>query len=134
MIPVYELTSSYTISDYIDNKKTTPIFELDSNKEIYDILERNGEFYSVCCKSRDDSRMAVKKLEKFDTDAEETDEDEWTCPYCGYVNHDAFEYDDEENNHRCPSCGCTVNTIRNIMITYNVEPVKAKEVIKLEEE
>lgn len=130
MIKVYELTPLYTICDYIDGKETKPIFEIDETKGIHEVIEKNGSFYSVCCISREENKMAVDRLEKFDTDAEETDESDWTCPYCGYVNDDAFELDDEVENYKCPRCGSTVNSTRIISWTYNVEPVKANDVTK----
>jgi rubrerythrin len=134
MIDVYELTDKYTICDYVDGEKSTPIFQISETSGIHEIIKKDDVFYSVCCISREEKKIAVKKLSSFveSEEVEETYEDEWTCPYCGYIDYDAFELAEEEENHHCPNCGSTVTTHREISCHYSVEPVKANDITEYE--
>jgi len=124
MIKVIELTDKYTICDYIDDKETTPMCQIKELLDIHEIIKKDGNYYSVCCRS--EKQIAVQKLDKFEVeDIDETNEDEWTCPYCDHIDRDAFELGDDTEEHQCPNCGSTVNTHRIISWTYNVEPVMA---------
>ena len=54
--------------------------------------------------------------------------DQPTCPYCGYVERDAWEIDfegiDGDVEHSCASCGEDYMLTRNAIITYTSERKK----------
>ncbi|MCW9129525.1 hypothetical protein ACQKD9_05510 [Bacillus paramycoides] len=62
------------------------------------------------------------------------------CPYCQYVDHDAFELEADKDVTDCAHCGSEIKYVRNIItntldecleVIYHSGPVKLKEPIKL---
>ena len=50
---------------------------------------------------------------------EQADKEEITCPWCGYVDTDSWEFDGEyDDAYECPSCGKPFILERIIDITY----------------
>lgn len=45
-------------------------------------------------------------------------EDDVTCPYCGYIQADSFNFP-EEGEEKCAECGKAFDYPRNIEITYS---------------
>jgi sarcosine oxidase delta subunit len=42
-----------------------------------------------------------------------------TCPYCGYVYRDSWEFPDEDDCVECNGCGETFSMIREVSVTYS---------------
>lgn len=56
--------------------------------------------------------------------------DEPTCPYCGYVERDAWEVNfggiEDETEHTCKSCGEEYFLSRTVYISYSTKSLKGQ--------
>ncbi len=95
------------------------IFETKRTLDVYDLIKKNDDFYSVCSKNIGKDVVGVDKVE-FEINPDETIEDEFTCPYCKEIDYDAFEKSDGETY--CGSCGSTVE-LDYYHGNYNVKPI-----------
>lgn len=113
------------------NKKFEPkvIKELDFEPEIGMNVEVNGKVYYICSLSPGKNIASAKVIEFNNDPAEEYNED-FTCPFCGYVDHDAFELE-AEGVINCGGCGSKLEYSREITISYSVIPIKKNEPIKV---
>lgn len=58
-----------------------------------------------------------------------------TCPYCGHVDRDAWEWDDngeDFKDHECVSCGFLFDAQKHVTVRWSTKPLvqvvrKAKE-------
>lgn len=99
--------------------------------DIYDNLIIDGKYYNVCQSSCINHLVGVKEYTPIDED--ETYESEFTCPYCGCVNYDAFEFVDEGET-TCGQCGAELEYQREVEITYKVNLVNKPKIIELKSE
>ena len=53
--------------------------------------------------------------------------DEITCPYCGHVESDSWEYTEDEGDAECGTCGKEFHYCRNITIDYSTDKIEKKE-------
>ena len=75
------------------------------------VCGRDG--YSVC----DDCRSKERRERAWEN--EQLCKDEITCPWCGYVDTDSWEFEVEyDDAYECPSCGKPFILERIIYITY----------------
>lgn len=95
------------------------IFETERELEVYDLIKKNDDFYSVCIKEKCTDTVGVNKI-NFELNPDETIEQDFTCPYCKNVDYDGFEKTDGETY--CGSCGSTVE-LDYYNGNYNVKPV-----------
>lgn len=95
------------------------IFETKRTLDVYDLIKKNDDFYSVCSKNIGKDVVGVDKVE-FEINPDETIEEEFTCPYCKKIDYDAFEKSDGETY--CGSCGSTVE-LDYYHGNYNVKPI-----------
>jgi uncharacterized Zn-finger protein len=108
-----------------------PITEIDKMPDISDNLKIDNKIYSVSIISYKDNCVGVHEINYIDNeDVEETDELEFTCPYCGYEYLDAFELEDE-GEINCPRCDSELKFVKDVVVTYRVEPIKRKDIIKI---
>ena len=103
-------------------------YVVDEEIDIGDCISVNGQTYRISMMAGDKSYAGIRKFtynnpEKVD----ETDEADFTCPYCSYIYHDAFELPDqapEGETTECPCCGSEITYERVISVSYVVSPVK----------
>lgn len=57
---------------------------------------------------------AAKKAWK---ETDETDEGMATCPWCGYVHVDSWEFSDNQDAD-CHSCEKPIRIVRHVVVTY----------------
>lgn len=71
------------------------------------------EGYSVC----DDCRSKERRERAWEN--EQWHQDEITCPWCGYVETDSWEFDDEyDDEYECLNCGKPFILEKLVEITY----------------
>lgn len=97
------------------------------------IYQHNNSFYCLRLISDKDKYIVVKEC-TYDYDVEEGDEvwgeSEITCPVCGCVETDSWEYRDEDE-YICPDCGSVSSVTRQVETTYTTtvkEIIRPKEV------
>ena len=62
-------------------------------------------------------------MSKFDTAYTQ----EVTCPWCGHVGHDSWEYESDEFEVECGECGREFVAWRNIEVTYGSKRPECKD-------
>ncbi|RJE88611.1 hypothetical protein D3P07_11490 [Paenibacillus sp. 1011MAR3C5] len=83
----------------------------------------DGKSYRHCMYNREKEILGVEPVE-LNEEGEEIDySSDFTCPYCGAVNHDAWELSDEGET-QCGSCSSEIEYERVITIEYNIKPKK----------
>lgn len=127
MQKIYDLGKGYkeNITDGIF------LTETDKQIDVGDNIEINSKTYEVSQTYPSKNLIGVRQFEfKDDEEVEETSEEEFTCPYCGYVDEDAFELPDD-GEIDCPQCHSKIKYQREVTVTYNVEPVEKAKVVKI---
>lgn len=111
--------------NYSDLSDNTPIIaKIKNQPKISDNLKIGNKIYHVGMLDIQKHHVGVHEINFIDEDeVEETLEDEFTCPYCGYIYSDAFELQDE-GNINCPSCGSELEYTRIVTVEYSVTPIK----------
>lgn len=74
--------------------------------------KKEGVLCDKCKKKR-----LKKRIAEFDGDTDH--EYEITCPWCGYVHHDSWEYSDSDDDFECSDCENKFVMVREIEITYS---------------
>jgi DNA-directed RNA polymerase subunit RPC12/RpoP len=108
------------------------LIETDKDLNVSDVIEIRNKTYSICRVELKESKVnavGVRKVE-FCEEPEETNEYNFTCPYCKYEYADAWELDDEGQTE-CPNCGSEIDYQREVTVSYIVKPIKKAEVIKI---
>lgn len=104
------------------------ISELDEPPKVSENIAIEGIIYSVCMLSPMNKQVGLRTVNfKDDEEIDETLEDEFTCPYCGYIDQDAFEMKDE-GECKCPHCHSELEYARIITVEYQVIPKKKADV------
>lgn len=99
--------------------------------EISANLKIGDKIYSVSMLDFEKQHIGVHEFKFVDSEEiEETLEGEFTCPYCGCVDYDAFEMSDE-GECKCPRCNSELKYERQVSIQYMVTPIKKAKVIKV---
>ncbi|MFW5438892.1 hypothetical protein [Paenibacillus apiarius] len=94
------------------------------------ILEIDGKTYRWCARSHKDKVIGLKEI-SLNSDPEEEYDDDFKCPYCGAINHDAWELSSDDDTVKCGSCMSEIEYERNVEITYTVTPVKMATIVAL---
>jgi hypothetical protein len=117
---------------------------LDFNEDDFDLLfETKTQPDFGACFSHDGKTyiLSVMDRSKDYTIAEEITLDEGdnkdftsqiTCPYCGNEDQDSYEADDDSEDCDCGRCGGVFSYQRTVVITYDSQPVRAPEIVKLD--
>ena len=111
--------------NYADlSENETVIATIKNQPKISDNLKIGNKIYHVGMIDLEKHHIGVHEINFIDEDeVEETLEDEFTCPYCGYIYNDAFELQDE-GDIKCPNCSSELEYSRIINIEYSVTPIK----------
>lgn len=126
---IYDLDSlkgyHHDITEYM------PICEIDFTPKIYDVFHVDDEYSVVCRINLKTNSVGVRKID-YDPEREdfETHEHEFTCPYCGYIDFDAFELSDEGET-KCGTCGAVLVYERQITTSYSVTGKKPPNVLEV---
>ncbi|MFB5249661.1 hypothetical protein ACE38F_04575 [Bacillus mycoides] len=119
------------------------IKEIESTKDdLFDYnLLINGKTYRVCAGSPKEGILAVEEIQlNNNPESNVRSEDGLECPYCQYVDHDAFELEGNEGTTECRCCDSEIKYVRNVVmntlgeceeVIYHTAPVKLNEPIKL---
>ena len=110
------------------------LLETDKDLGMMDVITYDGKYYAVCTRKLDGSACGVRKLKRFEPEPEAQEyEHYFVCPYCGHIDYDSFELEDNGTTE-CGLCGGEVEFERVVTVEYNVYPKKAPELIDLERE
>lgn len=110
-----------------------PIIEVDREIDMNDLLKIEGHLYTVCMKSSKENYLVVEELnviELPDEPEEHNYTNEIVCPYCE-SEIESFEMDDEDDDYECPYCHSHFSYQREVMVTYNSQPISKAEAIEL---
>ncbi|PZM62592.1 hypothetical protein [Paenibacillus dendritiformis] len=94
------------------------------------IYEIDGKTYRWCAKSSKNKVIGVDEI-SINKEPEKENDDDFKCPYCGDIYHDAWELSKEDDTIECPCCGSEIEYERNVRITYTISPVKMMPIVKL---
>ncbi|SEH78049.1 TFIIB zinc-binding [Halobacillus karajensis] len=90
----------------------------------------DGKSYRHCSYNIEMDILSVKPVE-LNEDPEELEyESDFKCPYCGNVDYDAWELEDEGETY-CGACGSELEYERVVTIDYNVRPKKCAPVTRV---
>lgn len=93
----------------------------------------DSKYYSPCSFDIKQCILVVQEYEIKGTKEDETFEDVLTCPVCGYVYHDCWEYSrDSEDDFECPICKSILEWEREYSVTYTTKVKSIAEPYKLE--
>lgn len=129
------MTKLYDISNWpklgIDETSYPLIGSVDTAPAIGRVLDVDGQRFSVDVLSVNRETAGVRPMDtELNTSPEETGlEDNIVCPYCGSVDRDSFERNDEDTVE-CQRCGGTIHYERIVTIKYVTEPVKPPKAIR----
>lgn len=87
------------------------------------ILSMDSKNYVVCMLSERQKVIAVEEI-RLNENPNETYGGIFTCPYCSYQYHDAFELSEDSGTVECPSCNSELEYEREVVIEYRVSPIK----------
>jgi len=45
------------------------------------------------------------------------------CPWCGYEDHDSWEYQEGVTDAECPNCGKPITVTTEVEVTYTTKPM-----------
>lgn len=93
-------------------------------------INLDGKFYSV--RMSQGNKYKIRELKEFNIEEKENyDTSEITCPICGYEFSDSWEYDSDEGDCECGSCGAALEWSRDVSVSYSAEVKKVVEPLKL---
>lgn len=119
------------------------IKEIESAKvDLFDYnLIIDGKTYRACAGSPKEGILAVEEIRlNHEPESNVRSEDGLECPYCQYVDHDAFELEEDEGTTDCACCTSEIKYVRNVImntlgeceeVIYHSAPIKMSETIQL---
>ena len=130
---IYNLDDGLGRINYDDiGENRIPLFETKKEQKIGTNLKINEKVYHVNMLSYKDQVIGVREINFVDLkDVEETIENEFTCPYCMYVDGDAFELSDF-GECDCPRCGSELEYKREVTVNYRVTPIRRRTIKAVE--
>lgn len=111
-----------------ENKDLEIIKTINFLPKVSSNLEINNRVYHITSLDYQNKLIGVRAITFNDEPEEELHEDDFTCPYCGYEDPDAFELPDEGTNN-CGNCGSEIEYERVVEIKYTTIPQKKNEPI-----
>ncbi len=106
-----------------DYSKFEFIFEINNKVNIYDIIKFKNKYYIINAIDHQANSFFCDIVE-FNIEGEEHSfESHIICPYCGYVDQDSWEADDESDEKECGKCGLTFGYERIVTVEYNSYPI-----------
>lgn len=105
------------------------IFETERAVDVYDILVKEGKFYSVSMKNMTKDIVGVDEV-LFNLNPEEESSTEFVCPYCKGIDEDSWELDTKDDNYTCTSCGSDI-AYKRTERGFIIKPVFPTSIIKL---
>lgn len=93
----------------------------------------DDKYYSPCSFDIKENILVVEEFEIKGSKEDETNEDVLTCPVCGYVYQDCWEFSkDSDDNLECPMCKSILEYEREYEVTYTTKVKKLATAFKLE--
>jgi DNA-directed RNA polymerase subunit RPC12/RpoP len=113
------------------SKDEIVIATIKNQPKISDNLKIGSKIYHVSILDIQKHHVGVHEINFIEGDeVKEALEEDFECPYCGYVYYDAFELQDE-GEIKCPNCSSELEYTRITTIEYSVEPVKRAKIKKV---
>lgn len=91
----------------------------------------DGKSYRHCMYNKEQDLLCVEPVEFNEKGSEIEYSNEFICPYCNSIDHDAWDLRDDEGKTICGSCGSEIEYERVVTVEYNVRPVKCAPVTKI---
>lgn len=120
----------YNVKTFHDQKTELEfIYHTPIESDIGQNLNIGGQDYEVCVIDLKNKICGVRPI-NFVDDPEEIYDDNFICPFCEYVDDDAFELADEGETE-CPSCSSKIKYAREVSVNYTTIPVKKNKPIAI---
>jgi len=100
--------------------------------DIETLLEIDGETYAIGVLGVRDNDAGVRKIEINAATHACNYEYEMKCPYCGFMDCDSWELQDEGNEHACCRCNAIIGYERVVTVEYNSWPVSPPNTVRTE--
>lgn len=108
-------------------KQLKPIAIID--KDIEDNFKIGKKYYTIhICRP---SEWAIVEEFEIQNGKELYGEEFVTCPYCGAIEQDCFEFRDEEKNYKCSVCGSIYAYQRIVNVAYDMQPIKKAKIKRI---
>lgn len=91
----------------------------------------DGKSYRHCMYSSEKNVLCVEPVKLNEAPEEIEYSSDFECPYCGSVNHDAWELSDDEGETYCGSCGSDLEYEKVVTVEYNIKPKKCAPVTRV---
>lgn len=125
------------------NNNNAFLFESkNDNFDIYECVKKGKKYYSICSidlnnpnrDGRGQPKCGVREIElDFENDFTYQNNN-ITCPVCGYKDHDSFEINDHDDEYQCENCGALLRVQREHVYSAYLEKLpKIKKIINFKE-
>ncbi|MED2737725.1 hypothetical protein [Bacillus toyonensis] len=140
---MYKYIVEYESRKFVDSiKECNVIKEIESETDMFGSnLIIQGKVYSICSSSLPDSTIGVEEITLDDKPKSDVRcEGGVKCPFCNYVDYDAFELVEDRGEEACGTCGSEFTYVRYIVtnklgeceeVVYFSSPVKLNKPIAI---
>lgn len=112
--------------------KTVEGIEMYKDLDFGGFIEIDGHHYRHCMYDNRKDILCVEPVKQLNVEGSEVEySSDFTCPYCGSVDDDAWELSDDEGETHCGSCGSEMKYERVVTVEYNIRPVKCAPVTRI---
>ncbi|PDZ94835.1 hypothetical protein CON36_31685 [Bacillus cereus] len=111
---IVEYKSRSLFKDYNELKL---IKEIESKTDLFQhILLINEKTYVVCAAYPKDGIIASEEIHlNAEPEDEVSNHDGLKCPYCSYVDYDAFDLEQDEDDTECANCNSHIKYARKVI-------------------
>lgn len=128
-IELFHNENDSKLNQYVDYE-----FQVEDNFKPFDHTYKiNGKYYSPCRLDIKQYILAVEEFEIKGSKEDETFKNVLTCPICGYIYHDCWEFSrDFADDLECPMCKSILEYEREYEVIYTTKVKKIAEPYRLE--
>ncbi|WP_255302114.1 hypothetical protein [Bacillus thuringiensis] len=116
--------------------------ELSTDEDLFGCnVEIDGKTYRICAEIEARGRLGAEEIQLAETpEVDVRNETGYECPYCGYVDLDGHELEEDTGETECGKCGSEMKYVRNAVkntlgecleVIWHTAPVRLNEPIKL---
>jgi hypothetical protein len=130
-IRLYDFDTSFTGNDeeMVLVKKIDEL-KMYKNIEFGGFIVIDGKSYRHCMYNSKKDILAVEPVNLNEEPEEIEYSSDFECPFCGSIDQDAWELDDEGETH-CGSCGSELEYEKVVTVEYNIRPKKCAQITKV---
>lgn len=121
---MYTKIVEYNSRSFIKNHDECKLLkEIESTTDLFGhVLLINEKTYAVCATYPKGGIIAAEEIHlNAEPEDEVSNHDGLECPYCNYVDYDAFELEENEDDTECVTCNSQIKYVRNAIINTSGE-------------